>query len=121
MRRRPQQAGAGDGRTISPTAGRAERPYDMRPMGDLVNSARETRQCLHPNRVAIWPVESEGFGIDFTYHGATGYVDAEAADRILTAHGLRTRFIQELDGAWTVRFGPIARDPMRAVLDRFAW
>jgi hypothetical protein len=23
--------------------------------------------------------------------------------------------------AWTVRFGPLPRDEMRAVLDRFAW
>ena len=35
--------------------------------------------------------------------------------------GLTTCFRQELDGAWTVRFGPLARDQMRAVLDHFAW
>jgi hypothetical protein len=39
----------------------------------------------------------------------------------LQANGLTTRFIQELDGAWTVRFGPLPREHMRAVLDRFAW
>lgn len=90
-------------------------------MSDLVSTQPRPGRCPHPGRVAIWPVEGEGFGVDFTYHGATGYADAEAAERILTDHGLRTRFVQELDGAWTVRFGPIARDPMRDVLDRFAW
>lgn len=90
-------------------------------MTDLVSSDSRAGQCLHPNRVAIWPVEGEGFGVDFTYHGATGYADAEGAERVLDGHGLRTRFIQELGGAWTVRFGPIPRDAMRALLDRFAW
>lgn len=78
-------------------------------------------RSLKPNRVAIWPVEGAGFGIDFTYHGATGYTDAETAERELQAAGLITSFRQELDGAWTVRFGPLPRDHMRAVLDHFAW
>lgn len=82
---------------------------------------RDVDRSLHPNRVAIWPVEVGRYGIDFTYHGATGYTDAEAAEQIVQANGLTTRFIQELDGAWTVRFGPLPREHMRAVLDRFAW
>lgn len=90
-------------------------------MAELVATSRRTHPCLHPSRVAVWPVEGEGFGVDLTYHGATGYRDAEAAERILNGHGIRTKFIQELDGAWTVRLGPIPRDPMRELLDRFAW
>jgi hypothetical protein len=39
---------------------------------------------------------------------------------LLGDHGLQTRFIQELDGAWTVRFGPLPREHVRAVLARFA-
>ena len=70
--------------------------------------------------MAIWPVET-GFGIDFTYHGATGYTDAEAAQAVLESHDLQCQFRQELDGAWTVRFGPLPREHMRAVLDRFAF
>jgi hypothetical protein len=81
----------------------------------------EPGRSLHPNRVSIWPVEVGGYGIDFTYHGAAGYRDAEAAEAILRFNGLQTTFRQELDGAWTVRFGPLPRDEMRAVLDRFAW
>ncbi|MEA2496751.1 MAG: hypothetical protein QOJ29_4662 [Thermoleophilaceae bacterium] len=40
-------------------------------MTDLVSTAARAT-CLHPNRVAIWPVEGGSFGVDFTYHGATG-------------------------------------------------
>ena len=40
---------------------------------------------------------------------------------MLQAAGLTTSFRQELDGAWTVRFGPLPRDHMRAVLDQYAW
>ncbi len=82
---------------------------------------RASGRCLHPNRVSIWPVEIGGYGIDFTYHGATGYSDAKFAEQVLQAGGLQTSFRQELDGAWTVRFGPLPRDHMRHVLDRFAW
>jgi hypothetical protein len=35
--------------------------------------------------------------------------------------GFATSFRQELDSAWTVRFGPLPREQMRAVLDHFAW
>jgi hypothetical protein len=90
-------------------------------VGEVVKSEAEAARTLHPNRVSIWPVEGAGFGIDFTYHGATGYTDAETAERILSQTGLQTRFLQELDSAWTVRFGPLPREHMRAVLDRFAW
>jgi hypothetical protein len=82
---------------------------------------RASGRCLHPNRVSVWPVEIGGYGIDFTYHGATGYSDAELAEQVLQAGGLGTSFRQELDGAWTVRFGPLPREHMREVLDRFAW
>jgi hypothetical protein len=78
-------------------------------------------RSLKPNRVCIWPVETGGYGIDFTYHGATGFTDAEFAEQALQAGGLKTSFRQELDGAWTVRFGPLPREHMREVLDRFAW
>jgi hypothetical protein len=95
-------------------------PIDV-PMSQLVRTAAQPPSALRPNRVSIWPVEDGVFGIDFTYHGATGYQDAERAQRVLDQHGLRTSFRQELDGAWSVRLGPIPRQPMREVLDRFAW
>ena len=96
---------------------------DTEGMRDLVpsRSRPEVGHSLRPNRISIWPVERGGYGIDFTYHGATGYSDAETAEQMLQAAGLTTSFRQELDGAWTVRFGPLPRDHMRAVLDQYAW
>ena len=89
-------------------------------MTDLVSSV-STSGSLRPGRVAIWPMESGLYGIDFTYHGATGYADAERAEAVFSSHDIPTRFRQELDSAWTVRIGPFERERMRAVLDRFAW
>jgi len=79
--------------------------------GPVSSNGPRAGVCLHPNRVAIRPVEGGTYGIDFTYHGATGYADAEAAERILQAGGLVTSFRQELDSACTVRLGPL---PARA-------
>jgi hypothetical protein len=87
----------------------------------LSTSEPQVGRSLSPNRVSIWPVELGGYGIDFTYHGATGCADAETAEQMLQAAGLTTKFIQELDGAWTVRFGPLPREQIRAVLDHYAW
>ena len=70
---------------------------------------------------ASTPAFERGVASPESYHGATGYTDAETAERELQAAGLTTSFRQELDGAWTVRFGPLPRDHMRAVLDHFAW
>ena len=70
-------------------------------------TGRRVARPLRPNRVSIWPLESGGYGIDFTYHGADGYNDAETAEQMLQAAGFATTFRQELDGAWTVRFGPL--------------
>jgi hypothetical protein len=87
----------------------------------LSTSEPQVGRSLSPNRVSICPVELGCYGIDFTYHGATGCADAETAEQMLQAAGLTTKFIQELDGAWTVRFGPLPREQIRAVLDHYAW
>jgi hypothetical protein len=50
---------------------------DTSSMQELVPSKSEPGggRTLNPNRVSIWPVERGGYGIDFTYHGATGYLN----------------------------------------------
>jgi hypothetical protein len=63
----------------------------------VVSSPDRPGRSLDPNRISIWPVEVGGYGIGFTYHGATGYTDAEAAEQMLRAAGLTTSFRQELD------------------------
>jgi hypothetical protein len=99
------------------------RPADLpktEAMSDLVH-ARDPQASLRPNRISIWPIDDVRFGIDFTYHGATGYADAEFSRTIIEAGGLATSFRQELDGAWSVRIGPLPRDAMLQALDRFAF
>jgi hypothetical protein len=88
-------------------------------MGDLV-PAREPQASLRPNRISIWPIDDVRFGVDFTYHGATGYADAEFARTMFESAGLAASFRQELDGAWSVRLGPMPRDAMLEALHRYA-
>lgn len=89
-------------------------------MGDLV-PATTPQTSLRPNRVSIWPIDDERFGIDLSYHGVTGYSDAEFACTVLNGSGYKTTFRQELDGAWSVRLGPLPRIAMYEALYRFAF
>ncbi|HWH96084.1 MAG TPA: hypothetical protein VNT03_19635 [Baekduia sp.] len=95
-------------------------PADETGVPNLV-SASEPQASLRPNRISIWPIDDERYGIDFTYHGATGFADAEFADTIIKAAGLRTTFRQEIDQAWSVRIGPVPRTAMLETLQRFAF
>jgi hypothetical protein len=90
-------------------------------MGELTRSEYFGEgRSLRPSRVSIWPVETGGYGVDFTYHGATGFKDAETAKAVFEFNDLKVTFVQELDGAWTVRLGPLPRDLVREVLDQYA-
>jgi hypothetical protein len=93
---------------------------DVGGVTDIV-PAREPQASLRPNRISIWPIDAERYGIDFTYHGATGYADAEFVENMIKGAGLRTTFRQELDGAWSIRLGPVPRDAMLETLQRFAF
>jgi hypothetical protein len=87
-------------------------------VGDI-EFAREPQVKLQPDRVSIWPIDEDRFGVDFTYHGATGYADAEFAEGVVKSAGLAATFRQELDQAWTVRIGPIPRAAVLDALQRF--
>lgn len=39
---------------------------------------------------------------------------------VLRAPGSKTSVREEFEGGWTVRFGPVGREQLRALLDRFA-
>jgi hypothetical protein len=69
-----------------------------------------------PDRLTIWPVDDGRYGLDATFHGASGYERAEHHQAELTRHGVPHSFRQELDGAWTLRFGPLrTRDVAKAL------
>ena len=86
-----------------------------------VQVERPSIGALRPDRITIWPVDDAQFGIDVLYRGRGGYQRAEAVEQELTASGVQTSFRQELDGAWGVRFGPVDRDAMLAVLNGTVW
>ena len=74
-----------------------------------------------PDRIAIWPVEEDRFGIDVLYHGATGFKRADHVHRQLDEAGVANLLRQELGNGWIVRFGPVGRDEMLTVLNGFVW
>jgi hypothetical protein len=69
--------------------------------------------------MTIWPVDDGRYGLDATFQGASGYERAEWHARSLTEAGIRHSFQQELDGGWTVRFGPLRATEVGAALTAF--
>ena len=69
-----------------------------------------------PDRLTIWPVDDGRYGLDATFQGASGYERAEHHQAELRLHRIEHPFRQELDGGWTLRFGPLrAVDVARAM------
>ena len=104
--------------TTQPRA--SERATSKRKVGPqaAVRLVDHASGCLHPipricgpTRSLVWPVEGDRYGIDLSYAGATGYTRADQAHQT---------FRQELGDMWTVRLGPLARDAMVLVVERYA-
>jgi len=74
-----------------------------------------------PDRISIWPVEGDRYGIDVLYHGAVGFKRADQVQRQLEDAGVPATLRQERDSGWIVRFGPVERDEMLAVLNGYVW
>lgn len=72
-----------------------------------------------PDRLTLWPVDDTRYGIDATFHGATGYTNAERHEAMIRLAGLRYDLRQELNGAWTLRLGPFPAAQARAAVDSF--
>jgi hypothetical protein len=69
-----------------------------------------------PDRLTIWPVDDGRYGLDASFQGASGYELAQDHQAALQSAGVEHSFRQELDGSWTLRFGPLpAADVARAV------
>jgi hypothetical protein len=83
----------------------------------LTTKSERPERTLRPDRIAIWPVEDNRFGVDVTYRGPDGYVRAEHVECTLRDSQVRTAFRQESDQAWTVRFGPVDREAKLTVLN----
>jgi hypothetical protein len=74
-----------------------------------------------PDKISIWPVEEDRFGIDVLYHGATGFRRADQVQRQLEQAGVTAVLRQEKGEGWIVRFGPVGRSEMLTVLNGFVW
>jgi hypothetical protein len=72
-----------------------------------------------PDKLSIWPVEGGRFGIDATFTGSSGFQLAHRHEAQLTAAGIRYQLRQELDGAWTLRLGPVLAAEVGAAVDAF--
>src|SRR5437763_10137461 len=74
-----------------------------------------------PDRLTIWPVEGDMFGIDVRWSGAAGNKRATVVARLLADAGIRGRLTQDFQGAWEVRVGPVAGAEVANVIDSFVW
>lgn len=79
----------------------------------------ETGPVAAPDRLSIWPVEGGRYGLDATYHGATGFERAEAQRQHLQAEGLRASIRQELGDNWTIRLGPLTHSAAWTAIEAF--
>ena len=74
-----------------------------------------------PDRLTIWPVDDGRYGLDATFQGGTGYERAQVHRVQLEAESVPHTFRQELDGAWTLRFGPLPAGSIAVALAAFVY
>lgn len=74
-----------------------------------------------PDRLTIWPMDDGRYGLDATFQGGTGYERAMQHERELTRSGVPHAFRQELDGGWTLRFGPLPAAAIAQALSAFVY
>ncbi len=72
-----------------------------------------------PDRLTIWPVDDGRYGLDATFQGASGYDRCDWHVKELEAHDVNISFRQELDGGWTLRFGPLTAHEISTALGAF--
>jgi hypothetical protein len=71
------------------------------------------------DRVSIWPMEDGTYGLDATFQGASGYERMQRHEAPLEQASVRWSLRQELDGGWTIRFGPITVADVSTALQAF--
>ena len=98
-----ERSGAGGGPKLAPS--------EANPDG------RPTR----PDKLSIWPTDDERFGIDVLYLGAQGHRRAEVVARQISEAGVAVAMKAEGENGWIVRFGPVGREEMLAVLNGYVW
>jgi hypothetical protein len=75
-----------------------------------------------PNKLTIWPLDEQGFGLDVRWAGGEGNQRATVVRHLLEEAGIPARLTQHLDGrSWELRVGPIPADDVAKVIDQFVW
>jgi hypothetical protein len=74
-----------------------------------------------PDRLTIWPVDDGRYGLDATFQGASGFERAEHHQRQLLRRNVPHSFRQELDGGWTLRFGPLRAIDLASAMSAFVY
>ncbi len=74
-----------------------------------------------PDRLTIWPVDDGRYGLDATFQGASGDERAERHQADLARRDVPHSFRQELDGGWTLRFGPLRPIDVGSALSAFVY
>lgn len=82
-----------------------------------MNLPAETSPHLAPDRLSVWPMEDGRYGLDATYHGATGFERAEAQQHRLHAANLQASVRQELGDDWTLRLGPLTQSAVLTAIE----
>jgi hypothetical protein len=72
-----------------------------------------------PDRVSIWPLDDGRYGLDATFQGASGFERAEQHQTMLDEAGVTYSLRQELDNAWSLRFGPLSAAEVSRALGAF--
>ncbi len=76
----------------------------------------------HPDKLAIWPVDAGGFGIDVRWTGGEGSQRASAVRGLLEDAHVRARLSQSPDGrAWELHVGPVPGPEVARVIDELVW
>jgi hypothetical protein len=79
----------------------------------------KTGLVFAPDRMSVWPVEDGRYGLDATYHGATGFERAEVQRQRLQAANLFVSVRQELSDDWTLRLGPLTHSAAWTAIEAF--
>ncbi|HEY7892008.1 MAG TPA: hypothetical protein VIC05_07345 [Solirubrobacteraceae bacterium] len=85
-------------------------------MADATTVSRNVKTGPRPDKLTIWPLDEDRYGLDATFQGVTGYERSQQHEETLKRGGIPHTFRQELDGGWTLRLGPVpAANVMQAV------
>jgi hypothetical protein len=71
------------------------------------------------DKLTMWPLDDGRYGLDAIFQGASGYERCEAHRSALSAAGVESSLIQNLDGSWSLRFGPLTAHEVGRAISAF--